>query len=69
MVAQGKVVAAVLEIIAAVVHPAVAGHEDARGALVVHGEEGEGEDQGSGDILDGDVGGAGEDFVAGAGRG
>lgn len=64
MVVDGEVVAAVFEVVAAVVHPSIAGHEDARGAVVGHGEESEWQDKGGGDIFDGDVGGAGEDFVA-----
>ena len=64
VVVEGEIIAAVFEVVAAVVHPAVAGHEDAGGAVVGHGEEGKGEDEGCGDILDGDIGGAGEDFVA-----
>ena len=64
VVVDGEVVAAVLKVIAAVVHPAVAGHKDTRGAVVGHGEEGEGEHQGGGYVLDGDVSGTGENLVA-----
>ena len=42
MVAQGKVVAAVLEVVATVVHPPIVGHQDARSAVFLHGEEGKG---------------------------
>ena len=65
VVVECEVVATVFKIVAAVVHPSVAGHEDAGGSVVGHGEEGEGEDEWSWNVLDGDVGGAGEDFVAG----
>ena len=65
IVVDGKVVAAVFEVVSPVVHPAVTGHEDAGGAVVRHGEKSEGENERRGDVLDGDVGRAGEYFVAG----
>ena len=64
VVVDGEVVATVLEVVSPVVHPAVAGHENARRAVVRHGKEGEGEHEGSRYILDGDVGGACEYLVA-----
>ena len=63
IVVDGPIVTTVLEIIATVVHPSVAGHEDARGDFVFHGEEGEGNNQRGRDVLDGDIGRAGENLV------
>lgn len=65
MVVEGEVVAAVFEVESAVVHPAVAGNEYARGASVGDGEKSERQRQRSGHVFDGDVGGTGDKFVAG----
>ena len=65
VVVDGEVVATVFEVVSPVVHPAVAGHENARCAVVRHGEEGEGQHEGCRYILDGDVGGTCENLVAG----
>ena len=63
VVVDSEVVAAVFEVVSAVVHPTIVGHENAGGAVVSHGEEGKGEDERCGDIFDGDVGGAGKNAV------
>ena len=65
VVVESEVVAAVFKVVSAVVHPTIVGHENAGGAVVSHGEEGKGEDERCGDVFDGDVGGAGKNFVAG----
>ena len=65
VVAEGKIVASVLEVIAAVVHPAVGREEDTRAAVVGDGEECEGNRQRGRDILDSDIGGTGDKLVAG----
>ena len=65
VVVDSEVVAAVFEVVSAVVHPTIVGHENSGGAVVSHGEEGKGEDERCGDVFDGDVGGSGKNFVAG----
>ena len=64
IVVEGKVVASVFEVVASVVHPTVGGHEDAGGTAMGDGEEGEGQSNGGGDVLYGDVGGASDELVA-----
>ena len=64
VVAQGEVVAAVLQVVATVVLPAVGGEEDARLAALGDGEEGEGQRDGRGHVLDGEPRRTRDDFVA-----
>ena len=64
LVVERQVVAAVFEVVAATVHPAVGGDDDARRPLVRDGEEGEGDGDGGGHVGQRQVGGTGEQLVA-----